>query len=115
MPEKDSGFWTAALAALSHAWPWLTSIVLGTLATAAQYAQKIRGGEQFRWGNAMLDLTVSLFAVIMMHLLCVRWGLENIDRSIMVGLAAYSGTHTMRMFERWRDRILGARMGGGES
>ncbi|MDD3676532.1 phage holin family protein [Thauera propionica] len=112
MPEKDSGVWAAALAALGHVWPWLTSIVLGTLATAAQYAQKVRGGDPFIWREAMLDLVVSLFACIMMHIACVRWGLEDLDRSLMVGLAAYSGTHTMRLFERWRDRMLGARTGG---
>lgn len=107
MPAKDPGFWESMWAALQYLWPWLTTLVLGTMATAAQYAAKVRAGEPFSWRSAALDWVICIFAAIVMHLICEYYGMDGLVRSILVAISAHSGTRSMMLYERWRDRALG--------
>lgn len=112
MIEKDGSFMAAVWDALQYAWPWLTTLTLGTLATAAQYANKVRSGEPFSWKAALLDWVICIFAAIVMHMICTYYGLDGLVRSIMVAISAHSGTRSMMLYERWRDRMFGMGEGG---
>lgn len=103
---KD-GFWHWMWEAMTGAWPWLATLSLGTLATAAQYAAKVRAGESFSWRGAAADWVICIFAAIVMHMICEWYGMDGLLRSILVAISAHSGTRAMMMFERFRDRILG--------
>lgn len=102
MPEKDPNNWS--LAAL---WPWLSTLALGTFATAAQYAAKIRGGEPFSWPAVIADWIICVFAAVVTHMLCEVQGVDGLARSVLVALSAHSGTRVVMRYERWRDRLMG--------
>lgn len=103
MPERDPENWRS----LAHVLPWISTLVISSLATIAQYAAKLRGGESFSWRNLSLDATICIFVAILTHMLCEWQQMDGMLRSILVGISAHMGTRAMLLYERWRDRVFG--------
>jgi hypothetical protein len=113
MPDKDpSTILAALLDVLRPLLPWLTTLFLSALATAAQVAQKLRSGEPWSPRNALLDLIVCTFVGLLTHMVCERAGMDGMTRSILVAISAHMGTRALGQYERLRDRVFGT--GGGE-
>lgn len=102
MPEKDPNNWQ-----LSHLIPWLTTLAISVAATGAQYAQKVRAGEQFLWRSLLLDGTICIFVGLVTHMICVASGIDEAWRSVIVAINAHMGTRAAMQWERMRDRVLG--------
>jgi hypothetical protein len=108
MPDKDpSTIFSALLDVLRPLLPWLTTIVLSALATAAQVAQKLRSGEAWSPRNALLDLIICTFVGLLTHMVCERAGMDGMTRSILVAISAHMGTRALGQYERFRDRVFG--------
>lgn len=107
MPEKDASLLKALLESLSSILPWLSTLVLSIVATVAQYAAKIRSGEEFSWQTLILDAIVCIFVGMVTHMLCELAGITGYGRSVLVAISAHMGTRAMLIYERWRNRVLG--------
>jgi len=107
MPEKDPRFWSAIGDAFAAVLPWLSTLLISALATAAQYAAKVRAGEAFAWRSLILDAVICIFVGIVTHLVCSWQGMDGIGRSVLVAISAHMGTRAMMQYERLRDRMLG--------
>jgi hypothetical protein len=110
MNDRDlPAFLSALLDVLRPVAPWLSTVALSTLATAAQVAQKLRAGEPWSPRNALLDLIVCTFVGLLTHMMCERAGMDGMTRSILVAISAHMGTRALGQYERFRDRIFGVR------
>lgn len=107
VPDKDFHLWRAIADACSPALPWLSTLLISTLATAAQYAAKVRAGESFAWRSLMLDAVVCIFVGLLTHMLCEWQHVDGMGRSVLVAISAHMGTRAMLLYERWRDRVFG--------
>jgi hypothetical protein len=107
MPEKDSNAWRAAYDALAQIFPWISTLMLSILATAAQYAAKVRAGEPFAWRSVALDAVICVFVGLLTHMICEWQGVDGMGRSVLVAISAHMGTRAMLLYERFRDRVLG--------
>jgi len=106
--DRDtSAFFAALLDVLRPLMPWVTTIVLSVLATAAQIAEQVRGGAAFVWRNAIADYVICLFVAVVTHMMCERAGMDGMTRSILVAVSAHMGTRALGQYERFSDRLLG--------
>jgi hypothetical protein len=108
MNDRDTAFLAALLDVLRPVLPWLTTLFLSALATAAQVAQRLRAGEPWSPRNALLDLIVCAFVGIITHLMCERAGMDGVTRSLLVAISAHMGTRALGQYERLRDRVFGS-------
>lgn len=99
MPEKDPANWQLL--------PWLATLAISIVATLAQYAEKVRGGEAFDWRALLLDAMICVFVGGVTHLICVAMGVDDMWRSVVVAINAHMGTRAAMQWERLRDRVLG--------
>jgi hypothetical protein len=88
--------------------PWLSTFIISTFATAAQYAQKLRGGEPASGRSFLLDYVICLFVGLVTHLLCEYAKLDGVMRSLLVAISAHMGTRAMMQYEAFRDRVFGS-------
>lgn len=102
MPEKDPNNWN-----FTHLWPWFMTLTISIAATVAQYAQKVRAGEQFLWRSLLLDGSICIFVGLVTHMICVASGIDEAWRSVIVAINAHMGTRAAMQWERLRDRVLG--------
>lgn len=100
MPEKDTSLWTTWL-------PWVSTLVLSLFATLAQYAAKIRDGNEWSWRALALDGVICVFVGVVTHLLCTWSGVDGVGRSVLVAISAHMGTRSMMQYEKIRDRVFG--------
>jgi hypothetical protein len=107
MHDRDTAFLAALLDVLRPVLPWLSTLFLSSLATAAQVAQKIRAGEPWSPRNALLDLIVCTFVGLITHMMCETAGMDGMTRSLLVAISAHMGTRALGQYERFRDRIFG--------
>lgn len=107
MPEKDAGLWKSLYDSLPPILPWVSTLMLSMIATAAQYAAKVRAGEVFSVRALILDAVICIFVGICTHMLCEVAGITGYGRSALVAISAHMGTRSMLIYERWRDRVLG--------
>lgn len=107
MPEKDAGLWKSLYDAFPPILPWVSTLVLSMIATAAQYAAKVRAGEAFSVRSLILDAIVCVFVGMVTHMMCELAGITGYGRSALVAISAHMGTRSMLIYERWRDRVLG--------
>lgn len=78
--------------------PWLSTLALSTAATAAQYAERVRSGEPFKWSSLLLDAVICIFVGLLTHMICHAAGIENMWRSVLVAISAHMGTRAMRLY-----------------
>lgn len=107
MPTKDANNWASLADALSSVIPWLSTLALSIIATAAQYAAKVRAGEIFAWRGVALDAVICVFVGLLTHMICEWQGVDGWGRSVLVAISAHMGTRAMALYEAWRDRIFG--------
>lgn len=107
MPVKDANLWHSLAETASSILPWVSTLSLSIIATAAQYAAKVRAGEVFAWRAIALDAIVCVFVGLLTHLICEWQGMDGWGRSVMVAISAHMGTRAMALYEGWRDRIFG--------
>ena len=107
MPTKDPNLWNSVAEFFSSILPWLSTLVLSILATAAQYAAKVRAGEIFAWRGVALDAVICVFVGLLTHMICEWRGVDGWGRSVLVAISAHMGTRSMALYEQWRDRIFG--------
>jgi hypothetical protein len=107
MNDRDTAFLAALLDMLRPVLPWLTTLFLSALATAAQVAQRLRAGEPWSPRNALLDLIVCTFVGLLTHLMCEKAGMDGVTRSLLVAISAHMGTRALGQYERFRDRVFG--------
>lgn len=109
MPEKNLTTWASVAEALTSVIPWVHTLILSIVATAAQYAAKVRAGEPFAWKSIVLDAVICVFVGLLTHMICEWQGLDGWGRSVLVAISAHMGTRAMALYEQWRDRIFGFR------
>lgn len=107
MNDRDTAFLAALFDMLRPVLPWLSTMFLSALATAAQVAQRLRAGEPWSPRNALLDLIVCVFVGLVTHLMCVSAGIDDATRSLLVAISAHMGTRALGQYERFRDRFFG--------
>lgn len=98
MIDKDS-------ATLQNVLPWVGVIILSCWGGAVSHLCKNRS-KKFSARDFVVDLLVSSFAGVMMHLLCQWAHMDGKLSAVLIAISGHMGTKAISSFEALRDRIF---------
>ena len=98
MIEKTSNIVKEAL-------PWIGVILLSCWGGAVSYLCKNRS-KRFSWRDLCVDLVISSFAGVIMHLLCQWAGMDGKLSAALIAISGHMGTRAIASFEAFRDRLF---------
>ena len=83
---------------------WLT-VLTGMWGALASYLRRLQAGEAFRLVSLMSHLVISIFASLLVGLLCVHIGAPWPLMAMSTGLAGWMGVEAIKIVEaRWLAR-----------
>lgn len=80
---------------------WL-ALITAMWGGVVSYIRKMQKGESFRWGNAVMHLSVSGFAGVLAWLGCVQYGVSGPLTAIVTGICGHMGAEAIKMIQ---DRV----------
>jgi hypothetical protein len=98
MIDKDS-------ATLQNVLPWVSVIILSCWGGAVSHLCKNRS-KKFSARDFVVDLLVSSFAGVMMHLLCQWAHMDGKLSAVLIAISGHMGTRAIASFEAFRDRLF---------